>query len=232
MKEHQPITQVRSQPLIIIACAGRALAQSAYQAGYEVICVDGFADLDTQKACRQCWCLPLRAGRFVDAKLSACLRRLRTVYPRARVILGAGSEYQAAWIEAQTGWSLCGCKARAVRAVTDPREFFQGLDQLNINYPSVEFGPAPAAAGWLYKAADACGGTGISRQDDPQNSDWPGYWQREVKGQAISVLCIADQGSMQVIGFNQQYTCADSRALPCIYKGVIANIDLKKKLKN
>ena len=179
----------------------------------------------------------MQAGRFADAKLAACLSRLYTDYPQAKVMLGAGGEYQAAWIELHTGWSLCGCGAGVVNAVTDPQRFFQGLDQLNVNYPSVEFNHAPPMPGWLYKSAGACGGAGISRrhgrQDSRQNVNRPGhrpgYWQREINGQAVSVLCIADHGSVQVIGFNRQYVCADSEALPCVYKGLIANIDLEEK---
>ena len=206
--------------------------QSAHRAGYEVICVDGFADLDTQEVCLQCWRLPLQAGRFVDAKLAACLSRLHTSYPRAKVILGAGGEYKAAWIEAQTGWSLCGCEAGVVNAVTDPQVFFEGLDQLNVNYPPVEFNHVPPGSAWLYKSVGACGGAGIRRQDGRQNLNRPGYWQREIKGQAISVLCIADHGSVQVIGFNRQYACADFEVFPYIYKGLIANIDLERKSKD
>ena len=182
--------------LIIVSHSARALAESATRAGHAVITVDGFADLDTLAVSNESWCLPLEGGEFVETKLQICLDHLQEEYPQAKVLLGAGAEHLARKID-NTSWNLYG-SAEVIEYVTDPREFFSALDWESIPYPEKSFEEPASTAGWLFKQSHSCGGVGVRRTQTSK----PGYWQKEVAGEPISALCIADQNSVELIGVN------------------------------
>lgn len=221
MKSHAN-TSTKSNPIVIIAHSARALAESASRAGYQIVTVDGFADIDTVAVSSQSWCIPLVNGEFDQAKLFACLDKVQSNFPVARVIAGAGCEPFVSEIEAVQGWQLLGNSAACVQQVCTPSSFFAALEQLLIPHPKVKFTPPSQYAGsWLYKTPFRCGGLGVGRSGG--SSRLSGYWQQEQQGVPISALCLCSRGKLELIGINRQFTCALASQLPYVYSGALAN---------
>jgi predicted ATP-grasp superfamily ATP-dependent carboligase len=216
-------TSIKNNFLIIISHSARALSESAFRAGWNVISVDGFADIDTLESCYECWCLPLVDGEFLDSHIETCLLKLQQRYPQAKVILGAGAESLTGDIETILGWQLCGNNSKVVSQLKDPQIFFEGLRELQISYPSVQFDSKPNASDWLYKLTDSCGGMGVSRE---AKDGTRGYWQQEIPGLAISALCISDGQEVVCLGFNQQYSTSRFKGYPYVYQGTLANANI------
>jgi predicted ATP-grasp superfamily ATP-dependent carboligase len=226
-------TSIINKQLIIVAHSARALAQSASRAGYEVIAVDGFADIDTQQACSACWCVPLKEGHFNVSKLTACLQVLYKKYPQSYVLLGPGGEFHTSFIELNLpNWPLLGNTSKTIRQVTEPTEFFAQLDQLNIPYPEISLTPAkPESGSWLCKSIYSCGGVGVAKiahANERRTASY--YWQREIIGVPISALVITDGRQYRIIGFNRQFVCHHSEQRPYVYSGAIANIELSEDI--
>ncbi|MEM8844541.1 MAG: ATP-grasp domain-containing protein [Pseudomonadota bacterium] len=181
-----------------------------------MVTIDGFADIDTLEVSLESWCLPLEDGKFGKYKLFASLDRLQFKFPQAKVLLGAGAEYLADYIT--DGWSLCN-SLEAMKQVVQPSKFFTALDKVGIPHPDISFNQNKPSEDWLYKQTLACGGWGVTRN----KSSSIGYWQKEITGQPISALCIADHDSVQIIGINKQLTQSMAEQLPYVYLGAVAN---------
>ena len=226
LKSHAS-TSTKNNPIVIIAHSARALAEYASRAGYPVVTVDGFADVDTLAVSTQSWSLPLVDGEFDQAKFFTGLNKLQSKFPVARVIAGAGCEPVISAIEEVRGWQLLGNSAACVQRVCEPGSFFAALDQFSIPYPKIKFTqPSQNSGSWLYKTPFRCGGLGISRHRGI--SKFSGYWQQEQQGIPISALCLCSHGKMQLIGINRQFTCAMDAQLPYIYSGALANYKVEK----
>ncbi len=221
-------TSIKNNFLIIISHSARALSESAFRAGWNVISVDGFADIDTLESCYECWCLPLVDGEFLDSHIETCLLKLQQHYQQAKVILGAGAESLTGDIETILGWQLCGNNSKVVSQLKDPQIFFEGLRELQINYPPVQFDSKPKTDDWLYKLTDSCGGMGVSREAKVSTR---GYWQQEILGLAISALCISDGREVMCLGFNRQYSTSRFKGYPYVYQGALANVEIDNLLK-
>ncbi len=193
--------------------------------------MDGFADLDTIEVSSSSWCLPLDSGAFVQNQLDACLSRLKSCRQTAGVLLGAGAEHLAQWIEQETEWTIFGNSSSTIQAINQPKSFFQGLTQLGVKYPEVLFdsSPNPDPTGWIFKLADSCGGVGITRE--PLAAfDGTGYWQRELSGQPISALYITDGEHHHCIGLNTLSVLAIDENHPYVYLGANSNTKLNNYL--
>ena len=116
-------TSTKSKFLIIIAHSARAIAESASRAGYKVVTIDGFADLDTLQVSLECWCLPLVNGAFLNSKLQQCINKVHTRYPAAKIILGAGAESLASVIESIEDWELVGSSSSCIQRFVIRRSF-------------------------------------------------------------------------------------------------------------
>lgn len=221
-------TSTKNKLLVIIAHSARALAESASRAGYQVVSIDGFADVDTLNACYESWCLPLVKGEFDVEKIEACVDKVHARYPVAKLIAGAGTEPFIHYLETVPGWQLLGNSAACVKQVCEPTSFFAALDYLSIPYPEISYDSTPTNIGQcLYKAPFQCGGMGVSKGKNESNH--PGYWQQEVEGVPISALCLCVGKQSQLIGVNRQFTCAFSSALPYVYAGALANYNVDSK---
>ena len=224
-------TSTRSKFLIIIAHSARALAESAARADYQVVTVDGFADLDTLHASIECWCLPLVYGEFSNDKMRECLTKVHARYPIAKVILGAGAEPYVRLLESVDGWDIYGNSSSCIEQLRDPEVFFAALEKLSISYPRVCFqSPPELLTGWLSKISASCGGMGVRRSSGALDRQADCYWQKEIiDAIPISALCLSDDSSSQVIGISQQFTHELTTRLPYVYSGALANLEISYK---
>lgn len=231
LRSHEITSARSSNLLIIISHSARALAESASRAGWDIITVDGFADIDTLKASKCSWCLPLASASFLDGHIYTCLSRLKVKYPAAGVLLGAGAEFLAAWVEQETDWVIYGNSASVMESVNEPKQFFSGLDRIGVDFPRTEIAKLPNDAKtdrWLYKFSQSCGGCGVSRVLVADEND--GYWQENIDGDSISVLYLAGKSKSRLIGANKMLSKDFGEQMPYVYLGAVANYKIDKSI--
>lgn len=234
---------LKNKPLIVLAHSARTIAQAGAQAGYQVIAVDAFSDLETQAACLTTCRVPINEWRFDLSALTQSLDQLYGQYPQAEVIFGAGIEYAIMHFDNYPQWNLCGFSASSIRLLRDPKQFFLGLDELVIPHPEVCFQtvglPVKKDGIWLLKDAQGSGGCQIRFATDKDilaqslavssSLNAGQYLQRYIKGEAISVLALAQSDQVTILGFNRQQHQVGSADLPFMYLGLEANISLLKE---
>ena len=145
------------------------------------------------------------------------------------MVLGAGCEQYADRIQQVKGWALCSSDLTCLSSINHPKEFFESLKKLDIFFPEVCFSDVPSTNDWLFKRSSTCGGIGISREKPSNQKGTGGYWQRELKGQSLSVLCISDGQDHKIIGINQQFSHSCFEGLPYLYEGALANALISEK---
>ena len=209
------------------------MAESAYRAGYSVVSLDGFADVDTLRTCKESWCIPLVDAEFPEHKIHSCLNTLYARYPNANLLLGAGAEIYTKLVESFVGWCLQANSSICVNQIYNPRTFFKSLDKLTIPYPQISWQQPEKEdeIAWLHKTAYRSGGTGVHRSCEV-TINTGAYWQQESKGISISALCLTDKNNWRLIGVNRQFTLALSDHLPYVYAGAIANFEIDEQFKN
>ena len=234
---------LKNKPLIVLAHSARTIAQAGAQAGYQVIAVDAFSDLETQAACLTTCRVPMNEWRFDLSALTQSLDQLYRQYPQAEVIFGAGIEYAITHFDNYPQWNLCGFSASSIRLLRDPKQFFLGLDELVIPHPEVRFQtiglPVQKNATWLLKDAQGSGGCQIQFATDKDilaqslavssSLNAGQYLQRYIEGEAISMLALAQSDQVAILGFNRQQHQVGSADLPFMYLGLEANISLLKE---
>ena len=234
---------LKNKTLIVLAHSARTIAQAAEQAGYKVIAIDGFNDLETQAACLISYRVPLRKWRFDFPVLIQTLDQLYRHYPQAEIVFGAGVEYAITLFENYPQWNLCGFSSASIQLLRDPQHFFIELRKLSIPYPEVCFeitdSVTQKGGRWLLKNAQGSGGCQIQFATEkallllassPSSTFNKGqYLQRYIEGNAISVLALAELDKVSIIGFNQQHHQAGTDDLPFIYLGLEANSALPQK---
>jgi predicted ATP-grasp superfamily ATP-dependent carboligase len=222
-----------TKPTILIAAfSGRALAQSAQRAGFTPLVVDCFGDLDARNAAHQLTCLPARVQvGFLKRPLIAALERLVAAAPSPPVglVLGGGFECNPRLVAALADrFPLIGNSADTIRRVKDPAEFFGTLAHLGIRHPETRLTPPDDPAGWLMKRIGGSGGLHIhfcppSFEPDPRR-----YFQREEKGDAISVLAVASRRGTAV-ALSRQWSSPRKRR-PYRYGGASTGMPVEAEL--
>jgi uncharacterized protein len=205
--------------LFVLGQGVRALAQSARQAGRRVVGIDAFADLDTREACA--WFV--RAKDLSADALADAAMRVALPGSRPELIVGGGLDGRPDLLSRlQRVFRLRGNSPEVAQTLGDPRHLFALLDELGIAYPEVRFAQPPEPQGWLLKHAASCGGQGVGPAGAviprPRAADT--YFQRQVSGQVVSVLFVANGSDARVLGCNR-LLCAPSVRTPYGYGGAI-----------
>lgn len=214
---------------MLIAHSARMLAQSAVRAGWQVVAVDRFADLDTRRACLACYQVPSRNGRFDPEALWERIQSVLAEHKPQGWLYGSGMDALPDLIEQLA--KLCplfGNRAEAVRACVNPRVFFPLLDRLEIPYPEICWhAPKETAESFLVKQGGE-GGTGVSVY---RGEEVPGaYYQRRVAGKAYTLAFLAGSGQLWWYGFNTLYQ-TEYNDRPFLFAGIINRADLPPKVK-
>ncbi len=218
--------------VLIAAFSGRALAQSARRAGYTPLVVDCFGDLDTRAAAHELICLPARVQvGFIKRPLIAALQSLvaNAPAPPIGLVLGGGFECNPKLVAALgERFPLIGNSADMIRRVKDPTEFFDTLARLGIRHPHTQLAPPANHEGWLMKRIGGSGGLHIHYCPDSFEPDPRRYFQREQKGEAISVLAIASRRGTAV-ALSRQWSSPRKRR-PYRYGGAVSGITVDDDL--
>lgn len=226
-------TQPTSLPTVLIAAfSGRALAQSARRAGYTPLVVDCFGDLDAREAAHELICLPARVQvGFIKRPLIAALESLvaHAPAPPVGLVLGGGFECNPKLVAALgERFPLIGNSAETIRRVKDPTEFFGALTRLGIRHPQTQITPPADHEGWLMKRIGGSGGLHIHYCPETFEPDARRYFQREEKGEAISVLAIASRRGTAV-ALSRQWSSPRKRR-PYRYGGALSGVTIDEDL--
>lgn len=183
------------ESVLIAGLSGRALAQSARRAGYDVLVADSFGDADTVAAATAFEYLPHAIDRgFSFRSLSMALDSLAAQSKTAPIglIIGTGFEDDPDLVDRLAEkYTLLACPGEAVRRTKDPKHFFSLLAERGIRHPETQLNPPSDPRGWLTKRVGGTGGTHIRRADTSPPAPGSHYYQRQMDGVAVSgaVLC-------------------------------------------
>ena len=220
--------------LVVAALSARLLAQSAQRAGWRVVALDLFGDVDTCAAADEWHSIGDPATLRIDGNLLlAALESVRTKADCIGWIAGAGFEPLPQLLEAGACvLPLLGNDRATVDRMRDPQQFFAVLAERRIPYPETTFDVPAQPLGWLVKDFATSGGWHVQRADvtDFHRAAPSCYFQREVTGRPMSLLFIAADGRSRTIGVNEMLVRAHG-ARPFVYHGAIGPlVDLPRSL--
>jgi uncharacterized protein len=181
------------------------LAELVVSAGYDVVALDRFGDLDLQRLCPSVSVLRDLGGRGGMAALVDAAEEIQA----PSVIYGAGLENQPRLVaRLASGRTLLGCAPETLERVRDPASLGASLRAAGLAYPpTFAARDAPRRADrsrrWLRKPVRGGGGRGIR--------EWRGgalggevVVQERISGLACSAAAVADGRSAVVLGVGEQ----------------------------
>lgn len=203
------------------------LAQSAARASLRACAIDGFGDIDTRRHAARCLALAPQEQGFDEAGLLQAADWLAPPGETCGLVYGSGIDTRPELVEKLArGRQLFGNSPETLRRANNPREFFRLLDTLAIPYPETRFAPPACLDGWLVKPGCGEGGKGVGFAAKNRPAPANAYYQRHIRGEALSVLFIADGQEARVIGCNTQWTASHDLAEPFLFAGAVNRADL------
>jgi predicted ATP-grasp superfamily ATP-dependent carboligase len=220
------------RPYLVVSASGRALARSAGRQGIRVVVLDLFNDVDTRALAVASRACAGRHGRFHRARLLQAARELAPTDGYAGLVVGSGLEGRPALLQALSRQApLLGNASETVVRVKDPEFFFPLLDRLAICHPEVRMTVPRNPQGWLAKRVGGAGGAHVRQA----HLGWPRkerrYFQRFQPGRVMSALFLADGKRARVVGFNEQWTVALTRAARFAYGGAVTVDDIAQPVR-
>ncbi|MES9991320.1 MAG: ATP-grasp domain-containing protein [Candidatus Thiodiazotropha sp.] len=211
-------------PLLILANSGRAIAESARRGGYRATVLDGYCDQDTL-AVANCWSV---TQGFPHLDVDMFVHEMASLFPTQPygVVYGAGLEESTILLNRLSEkHRIFGNDPSLLELLRRPQRYFSLLSRLGIPYPEVSFAP-PYSVGdksWLIKRAGSCGGQGVAYFDAQHSAaDASCYFQKQIPGQVMSILFIADGERHRTIGYNRLGMASSVPPAPFLYTGAIA----------
>jgi uncharacterized protein len=193
------------EPILLASVSARMLAELAVGAGYDVVALDRFGDLDLQRLCPSVSVLRDLGGRGGMAALVDAAEGI----PAPSVAYGAGLENQPALVaRLAAGRTLLGCSPETLRRVRDPAVLGASLRAAGLAYPAT-FGAADPprradrARRWLRKPVRGGGGRGV-REWRGGALDGEVVVQERIPGLACSAAAVANGDSAVVLGVSEQ----------------------------
>ncbi len=218
--------------IIIAAISSRSYVKAAVDAGYEVIAIDAFADIDTQQLAKKIIQIEANHGQFHPQQLLQALNNL-DLSDCIGLSYGAGFEAQPQLLtKIATILPVIGNRAEAIEQCKQPQLFFALCDAFNMAYPKTMHEKPSSSLGWLQKTVGASGGAHI-KTVFPLNLvlSHAVYYQQNQAGTAISCLFLADGNSALVIGFNEQW-CSPTLLSPYRFGGIVSHATLSEAVKH
>jgi len=146
--------------VLIAGVATRGFAQSAVRAGYEVIAVDGFGDLDL-RACARAVVVARAGERF---SVRAALAAARDLPRDAVSYVGSFENHPRAVAALAARGQLWGNAPAVLRRVRDPARLVRALASRGFAVPAVRrAAPGDSSGRWLVKPRASGGGSGVAR---------------------------------------------------------------------
>jgi len=214
--------------VLIIANSGRMLAQAAKNVGLKPLVIDIFADIDT----RQYAYAFQQVTSLSEQDLIPVIDHFIGIYGVESVIYGSGFEYYPHSLNYLSKRLLVlGNSSDTFCNLQNKPYFFSSLDKLSLPYPDVRFMPPNDLRKWLVKPMQGQGGLGIKRYILKESTESADYWQRFQEGTQHSVLFLATEKEVQVIGFNTQWSISLSPSQEFMFSGVMNSSELPNNQK-
>ncbi len=209
--------------------------QAALQAGFEVIAIDAFCDVDTQQLAKKVLQVPIENGQFAAESFLQALQKLdlsNNLDTYLGLCFGAGFEAQPDLLtEIAKHIPIIGNSAHSVKSCKNPQLLAEFSANMWVAMPATQFERPSDSLNWLQKHIGGSGGAHIRSVlplDLPSNS--PIYYQKIQPGLPVSCLFLADGDNTQVIGFNEQL-CNRTNLLPYRYGGAVSHVILPEAVK-
>jgi predicted ATP-grasp superfamily ATP-dependent carboligase len=188
-----------NRQVLVAGISTRAIAESAARAGFSVTAIDAYADLDNHPA--------VRTHAIADFSAPAAAQASRAVDCDAVVYLSSFENYPDAVELLACGRRLWGNAPEVLRAVRDPHRLAAALATQNLPCPSLSGnGQGP----WLLKPLASGGGTGIRPWQSGEAVPAGHYVQEFIDGQPGSLLFVASEGNVAVLGISTQLIGLDA----------------------
>lgn len=187
--------------VLLAGVSTRDIAESAISAGYEVVAVDGFGDLDLQASASEVHVVRVD-GRFSARAAAAAARDL----PCDAVVYEASFENHPGAVRAlAANRVLWGNPPSVLARARDPRRLARVVADAGLPGPRVRrTRPAPGARGdWLVKPLRSGGGDGVTvwRRGTPVARG--SYLQERIAGVAGSIVFAADGHDAVPLGLSR-----------------------------
>lgn len=217
--------------LALIALSARPLAASAARAGFAALALDLFADLDTCAHAARCVRVHKRNGYVFDG--DDLIQALKHLAPEGLpVVLGAGLEDDLDLMTRIAARNpILGNSPETVRVLKDPQALAALCAHLDVPFPEISVEtPVPgqfAGVPVIEKKVGGAGGGHIRRRPiGDLSAPAPNhYLQREVRGEAYSLLLLSNGRSAVVIGASRQWRDHDAEH-PYRYGGAVGPVPL------
>ncbi|HEU5297299.1 MAG TPA: ATP-grasp domain-containing protein [Burkholderiaceae bacterium] len=215
--------QPQRQTLVVAGLSARWLAESAAQGRWRVIALDLFGDLDTRRVCAHWAPIGDPATMAFDQTLLCAALTAARCDGAIGWIAGSGFEACPKLLAAgAAALPLLGMAAAAVTRVRDPHRFFAVLRRHGLPHPETRCAAPASLQGWLSKRAGGSGGWHIRRAGDAA-ARADSYFQRELRGDAMSALFLADGQRAVVVALNRLIVRPLGKR-PYVYRGAIGPI--------
>ena len=205
-------------PLLIVGASTRAAAFSARRAGFHPICLDLYADADTQMA----------ATVHAVSDYPAGIPNALNGYAGLPCLYVGALENSPGVLDALAERSeLLGNRAEPLENVRDPQHLASVLSEIRLPMLAVQPAddPPPRDGTWLIKPLRSAGGRRIAIWDeDAVALDEPHYFQQRVSGNSYSALFVAppDRRDVRFVGITGQLTgVAELNARPFAWCGSV-----------
>src|SRR5262249_57981937 len=103
-------------------------------------------------------------------------------------------------------WTLIGNSPTTIEQIKDPTCLAALCRRSGIPHPDTRLDPPKTSAGWLAKRRGGAGGVHIRSAGAEQRASEAYYYQREVRGDPVSALVLADGHTAMVLGFSEQWS--------------------------
>jgi len=191
--------------VLIVGVSTRSAAESAARAGFDVIALDAYADLDQHPSVRA-----LSLSRDFSATFSpeALVSAARQLPSDALVYLSSLENHPTAVDALTTGRVLWGNRSDVLRRVRDPHALAAVFTAHGIRAPRVldvgEALPLREGTRWMLKPRVSGGGHGVRIWDPGEAVTRGHYLQEFAEGTAGSVVFVAAGGRGIVLGITRQ----------------------------
>jgi uncharacterized protein len=219
-----------TRTVLIAAASGRALAGSARRAGYAPLVTDFFGDQDTIAAAQAHVRIKPHHGRGIDPdELIAAFHMLAANRDPRGAVCGTGFEDRPDLLaRIAQHWTLIGNSATTVEQIKNPI-FLAGLcRRCGIPHPDTRLDAPNDSPGWLAKRRGGAGGAHIRSAGTVQSASKADYYQREVRGDAVSALALADGHTAIVLGLSAQWS-SPAPEQPFRYGGAVQPAPLARE---
>jgi predicted ATP-grasp superfamily ATP-dependent carboligase len=192
--------------VLIVGVSTRAAAESAARAGFDVIALDAYADLDQHRSVRA---LSLPRDFAVPFSPEAVVNAAGELPGDAVVYLSSLENHPKAVDALMSGRALWGNRSDALRRVRDPKALAGAFTSRGIRAPRVinhdQIASMPRdVERWMLKPRASGGGHGV-RLWQPDEAVTRGHYLQEfVEGRPGSVIFVAAGGRGVVLGITRQ----------------------------